>query len=187
MNRWDQSLQEATRALQLDPLSLIINVTYAGCFWLTHQWDPAIEHCRKALELAPNFIPLRWMLANAYEGKAMHQEAICERKWALEHSGSAPTFLTELAGSCAAAGKTDEATRILKQLDEVSKGRYVPAYWVALVHAALKDTDEAFRWLDKAYRERSARLAFAKIDPRLDYLRSDPRYHDLLRRMKLPQ
>jgi len=187
MKRWDQSLQEATQALQLDPLSPIINVSYAGCFWYTHQWDRAIEHCRKALEFDPNSVSLRFMLANAYEGKGMHEEAICERIWGVEHTDGASAFLAELAGSYAAAGKQDEATRILKQLTEVSKGRYVPAYWVALVHAALKDTDEAFRWLDKAYRERSARLAFAKIDPRLDYLRSDPRYHDLLRRMKFPQ
>jgi hypothetical protein len=75
----------------------------------------------------------------------------------------------------------------LEQLNEVSKQRYVTAYSLALVHAALKDTDEAFDWLDKAYSERSARLAFAKIDPRLDYLRSDSRFQDLLRRMKFPQ
>jgi len=117
----------------------------------------------------------------------MHEEAICERKWAFEHTDGASTFVAELAGSYASAGKQDEAARILKQLNEVSKGRYVPAYLVALVHAALKDADEAFRWLDKAYGERSARLALAKIDPRLDYLRSDPRFNDLLRRMKFPQ
>ena len=184
MKRWDQCLEEATHALQLDPLSQIINTTYAAYFFYTHQWDRAIEHCRKVLEFDPNSVSVRWVLANAYEGKEMHEEAICERRWGVEHTDEASTFLAELAGSYASAGKQDEATRILKQLDEVSKGRYVPAYLVALVHAALKDTDEAFRWLDKAYHERSARLALAKIDPRLDYLRCDPRYHDLLRRMK---
>ena len=186
IKRWDQCPQEATQALQLDPLSLIISVSYAGCFCYTHQWERAIEHCRKALEFDPNFLSLRWMLANGYEGNQMHEEAICERRWVVEHSDGAPTFVAELAGSYASAGKQDEATRILEQLNEVSRRRYVPAYWIALVHAALKDTDEAFRWLDRAYRERSARLAFAKIDPRLDYLRSDPRFEDLMRRMKFP-
>ena len=187
IQRWGQSLQEATQALQLDPLSPIINVSYTGCFAFTHQWDRAIEHCRKALELDANSVPLRWMLANSYEGNEMHEEAIRERKWAVEHSDGAPTFVAELAGSYASAGKRDEATRILEQLKEISKRRYVPAYWLALVYAALTDTDEAFHWLNKAYRERSARLAFVRIDPRLDYLRPDPRFQDLMRRMNFPE
>src|SRR5207248_610781 len=87
--RWDQSLQEAAQALQLDPLSHIINVSYIGCFVFTHQWDRAIEHCRKALEFDLNSVPLRWMLANSYEGKEMHEEAITERKWVVEHSDGA--------------------------------------------------------------------------------------------------
>jgi TolB-like protein/Tfp pilus assembly protein PilF len=186
MLRWDQSLKEATQALQLDPLSQIINVSYSGCFVFTHQWDRAIEYCRKALEFDLNSVPLRWMLANSYEGNEMHEEAIRERKWAVEHSDGAPTFVAELAGSYAAAGERDEATRIVEELKEISKQRYVPAYWLALVYAALKDTDEAFHWLNKAYSERSARLAFAKIDPRLDCLRSDTRFDDLLRRMNFP-
>jgi TolB-like protein/tetratricopeptide (TPR) repeat protein len=186
MNRWDEGLEQGALALQLDPLSLIINVTYSGRFWLIHQWDRTVEHCRKALELDPNFIGLRWMLANAYEGKEMHQEAIQERKWVVEHSGAAPPFVAELAASYAAVGQKDEAVRLLEQLHGVSQQQYVPAYWVALVHANLKDTDETFRWLDAAYCERSARLAFVKIEPRLEYLRTDPRFGDLLRRMNFP-
>jgi TolB-like protein/Tfp pilus assembly protein PilF len=186
IQRWDQSLQEATQALQLDPLSQIINVSYTGCFLFTHQWDRAIEHCLKALEFDANSVPLRWMLANAYEGNEMHEEAIRERKWVVEYSDGATTFVAELAGSYASAGKRDEATRILEQLKEISKQCYVPAYWLAVVYAALKDTDEAFHWLNKAYSEHSARLAFAKIDPRLDYLRVDSRFSGLLRRMKFP-
>jgi TolB-like protein len=185
--RQDHFLEEATRALQLDPLSLIINTTYASFFWVDRQWGRAIEHCCKALDLDPNFIGLRWMLANAYEGKKMHEQAIRERKWAVEHSGGAPTFVAELACSYAAAGKGDEALRILEQLNELSKNHYVAAYWLALIHACLKDKEQAFLWLQRAYQERSARLALIKIDPRLDFLRSDPRFNDLLRRMNFPQ
>jgi hypothetical protein len=126
------------------------------------------------------------MLANAYENEELHEQAIDERRWAVEHSGGASVFLAELAASCAAAGNRDESIRILAQLDGVSKTQYVPAYYCALVYAALKQTDEAFHWLDTAYRERSARLTFLKIDPRLEFLRSDPRFGDLLRRMNFP-
>ncbi len=181
--RLDQFLEAAARALQLDPLSLIINTTYAAVFWVGRQWDRAIEHCHRALELDPNFMALRWMLANAYEGKEMHEQAILERKWAVENSDGAPTFVAELVGSYAAAGKRDEALRGLEQLNELSKHHYVAAYWLALIHACLKDKEQAFLWLQKAYKERSARFALMKVDPRLDCLRSDPRFDDLLRRM----
>ncbi len=181
--RLDQFLEAAARALQLDPLSLIINTTYAAVFWVGRQWDRAIEHCHRALELDPNFMALRWMLANAYEGKEMHEQAILERKWAVENSDGAPTFVAELVGSYAAAGKRDEALRGLEQLNELSKHHYVAAYWLALIHACLKDKEQAFLWLQKAYEERSARFALMKVDPRLDCLRSDPRFDDLLRRM----
>jgi TolB-like protein len=184
--RLDEFLQAAARALQLDPLSLIINTTYASVFWVAHQWDRAVEHCHKALELDPSFMGLRWMLANAYEGKEMYEHAIRERKWAVEHSGGAPTFVAELAATYAAVGNGDEALRIVEQLNELSKHHYVAAYWLALIHACLKDKEQAFLWLQRAHQERSARLALVKIDPRLDFLRSDPRFDDLLRRMNFP-
>ena len=57
-------------------------------------------------------------------------------------------------------------------------------YWVALIHTGLRDRDEAFRWLDAALEERSAELAYVSVDPRWDYLRPDPRFQDLLDRMK---
>jgi hypothetical protein len=60
------------------------------------------------------------------------------------------------------------------------------AYWLAVIHANLKETNEAFCWLDKAFKERSGMLAYVKVDPRVDYLRSDPRFDDLLRRMNFP-
>jgi len=129
---------------------------------------------------------LRWMLANAYEGKKMHEQAIRERKWAVEHSGGAPTFVAELAASFAAAGKGEEALRILEQLNELSEHHYVMAYWVALIHAGLKNKEQAFVWLQRAYQERSARLALIKIEPRLDCLRPDPRFQSLLCRLNYP-
>ena len=181
--RFDQCLAEATRALKLEPLSMIINTTYAGCFWLTRQWDHAIEHCHKGLELDPDFAAMRWMLANVYQGKGMYEEAICERKKAIDLAGGAPLFIAELADTYAVAGQKDKAVEIMQELQELSKQRYVTAYWMALIHAGLREKDEAFSWLETAYRERSAQLAWAKVDPRLEYLHSDQRFKRLLRHM----
>jgi hypothetical protein len=60
-------------------------------------------------------------------------------------------------------------------------------YWVALIHANLKQEEEAFRWLDKAYAERSGMLVYVKFDPRFDNLHTDSRFEDLLRRMNFPR
>ncbi len=69
----------------------------------------------------------------------------------------------------------------------LSQRGYVPSWGFALVYTAMGDKDRAFEWLDKAYDERPSDLAWIKADPRMDPLRSDPRYHELLLRMGLPE
>ena len=81
---------------------------------------------------------------------------------------------------------TSDCIAPLDQLHELRGHKYVMPYWMALIHTGLKERDEAFRWLDTALEERSAELAYATGDPRFDYLRSDPRFQQLLRRAKLP-
>jgi len=71
-------------------------------------------------------------------------------------------------------------------LEQLSKERYVSAYDIALVHTGLGDKEQAFEWFEKAYQERSAALSWLKVDARLDQLRSDPRFADLIRRVGLP-
>lgn len=186
IGRLDEAEQEAILALQLDPLSLIINTTYAGVFWMMRAWDRAIEKCRIGLELDPNFAGLRWMLAHVYQGKGMFAEAIRERQLALEIVRDAPIFLADLGGTYAAAGMRTEALQVLDQLQELARSCYVTPYCVALIYAGLKDIDEAFLWIEKAFQEHSSMLVFAKMDFRLDYLRTDPRFQSLLRRMSFP-
>ena len=184
--RLDQSLERVQLALDIDPLSLLVNTTYVGVLWFQRNFDYAIDQCQSALELSPNFAILRWLLGNLFQAKGMHAEAIAERQWTVEASGRAPFFLAELGDSHAAAGNRTEACRILEELQEFSKTRYVMAYWIALVYAGLNETDLAFEWLERAYRERSPALAFLRIDPRLESLHSDPRFRDHLSRLKLP-
>jgi TolB-like protein len=184
--RLDQSLERVKFALDLDPLSLNVNTTYVGVLWFQRKFDRAIEHCQRILELSPNFATLRWMLANLFQSKGCHDQAIAERRWAVEASGGAPLFLAELGGSYAAAGNRSEALNILDQLRELSKASYVMAYWIALIHASMSEKDQAFQWLETAYQERSPTLSFLKIDPRLDVLHSDPRFDSHLHRLNLP-
>ena len=181
----DRGLETVSAGLQLDPLSININTTYVGILWFKRQWERAIEHCRKILELDPHFATLRWMLANLYQGSGAYEDAIVERKHDIELSGGAPLFVAGLGDSYAAAGNRAQAQQVLEELQQLSKHRYVMAYWVALIYAGLRDNDTAFHWLEIAREERSPMLAFIKMDPRLDNLRSDPRFGDVLLRMNL--
>ena len=99
--------------------------------------------------------------------------------------GGAPVFIAGLGGTYAAAGCKPEALRIMQQLQELSKSHYVMSYWIVLLHTSPEERDVAFYWLERAYEERSATLALIKVDPRLDFLRSDSRFEDLVKRMNL--
>lgn len=185
-NRLDLSLERVRIALDIDPLSLNVNTTYVGILWFQRKFDYAIDQCHRALELSPNFAILRWLLGNLFQAKGMHGEAIAERQWAVEASGGAPFFLAELGDSHAAAGHKNQTYRIIEELDGISKGRYVMAYWMALIYAGLGERDLAFDWLERAYQEKSPMLAFLRIDPRLEPLHSDVRFKEHLDRLKLP-
>ncbi len=86
---------------------------------------------------------------------------------------------------CCRASAPSRSHQVLERLHEISKTRYVSVHSIALIHAGLRETDEAFRYLERAYRERSAVLAWAKVDPRLDPVCDDARFDDLLRLMGL--
>jgi hypothetical protein len=93
--------------------------------------------------------------------------------------------LASLARAQALSGNREVAWSFLDRLQALSQSTYVSPFDIALVHVGLGMNDEAFAWLDKAYDDRSNRLAFIAVDPKLDALRADPRFDALLRRMRL--
>ena len=149
-------------------------------------YEQAREQFEQALEFDPNFFQAYWGLGAADLHMSRYQVAIAEMEKALRLSGGAPLFLGALGDAYAAAGYPEEAYKILDQLQEVAKERYVTPYVVAHIHAALGNNEEAIRWLETAYQEHAVYLMWLKTDPRLDDLRTDPRFQDLLRRMNFP-
>jgi TolB-like protein/Tfp pilus assembly protein PilF len=180
--RVEESLTEMKRALELDPLSLEINWFLGAAFYFSRQYDQAIEQCRRTLELEPNFFPPRTFLGVAYVQKSMYKEGIAEleKAVAISHSNMSLSFL---GYGYAAAGRRLEAQKVLDQLNEISKEKYVSAFHRAIVCAGLGEKDQAFEWLEKAYEEHF--IIVIKVYPAFDPLRSDPRYQNLLRRMNL--
>src|SRR5207249_4618518 len=184
MGRLEEALAENRRALQLDPLSLIAHVCYEAVLWFLQDWDRCIDHCRRALDINPDHVGVRWLLANTLQTKGSHEEAIRERQRVVDAAPGSVMFLAQLGVSYAAAGMRSEALRILDQLHELRGHKYVMPVWVAMIHTGLRERDEAFRWVDAALVERSSWLAYMNIHPDWDYLRPDPRFQDLLDRMK---
>jgi len=84
------------------------------------------------------------------------------------------------------SGRKREAVRVLGELEELSKGKFVSRYSLGLIRAGLGEPDKAFQQLEEAYQERSDWLTYLNIEPKLDPLRADPRFKDLVRRVGLP-
>jgi tetratricopeptide (TPR) repeat protein len=116
----------------------------------------------------------------------MYAEAIEELLKATEKAGEMTFAQAALGHAYALSGATAEAHRILNDLRALAQRKYVPAYDMATVYVGLGNTNEAFLWLDRAYHERSGWLAYLGVEPRLDPLRSDPRFSDLKRRVGFP-
>ena len=182
--RYPEAIAQIKQAQELDPLSLIINVNISWFFYFARQYDNALEQCRKTLDLDPNFAATHWMLGQAYRQKGMYEEAIAEFQKEVVSRGD-PVDTAVLGHAYAVAGKRAEAEKILKELTELSKDRYVSPYFIALIYVGLNDKDEAFDWLEKAFAERSAGMVYLKVEPMFDPIRSDPRFQGLLRRVGL--
>ena len=152
-----------------------------GC----RQPDEAIPTLRRAIEIEPGLGMAHATLAIVYAQKALRSDAIAEARKAQEVDHS-PLVMAMAGNAIARAGDLAGAREVLERLKEISKTRYVCPYEVGVICVHLGEIDEAFRWLEKGYQVRSQCMPFLKVDPRLDPIRSDPRYQDLLRRMALP-
>jgi TolB-like protein/DNA-binding winged helix-turn-helix (wHTH) protein/Tfp pilus assembly protein PilF len=185
--RFDEAMLHLKRAQELDPLSLILGANIGSLLYVMRQHDQAVEQLQKTIEMDPNFAPAHNRLERAYLAKGMYEAAIAEQKKtiALDPPMGRWRRTSDLGYAYAVAGQRAEAQKILSELQELSKQRYVAPFNFALIYVGLGDKEQAFAWLEKAYQEYPLSLDSIKVDPELDTLRSDPRFTDLLVRMKL--
>ncbi len=186
MGRPDEAIRETKRALELDPLSLIINSNLAWVYYFARQLDQSIEQSRQTLEIDPSFSHPHSRLALVYEQKGMYAEAIEQRSNSPTQSKLSPAEAAALRQAYAQRGAKGYWQKKIELSTERSKHAYVPATFFASDYSMLGDKDRAFEWLEKAYQERVVWLAYLKVDPAFDNLHTDPRYQDLLRRIGLP-
>ena len=171
-------------------------------YYLSRQYDRAIEHLKKLRETDPNYVRTHFYLARVYEQKGMFEEAISEYEKGFILEGDNPNDVAKdiasLRSSFKVGGVKGYWQKILdRTIEGQERGDFDGKFLflrvkqlpldIAKLYAHLGEGDEAFRWLEKAYQERNGELAELKVAPEWDNLRSDPRFTDLMRRVGLPQ
>lgn len=180
----DDALSELRTAQTLDPLSPVITTDLGKDLYLARHYDEAVIELRRALELDPHFVSAHNWLSDTFLEKKMYAEAIAELEKTKPFKEDR-VYIRQTAYLYARMGKSVEARRALAKSFDLSRGKQVSMGAVALVYAALGDTDKTFSWLDKAYDAKSSFVTTLKFWSVFDPIRSDPRFTDLIRRVGL--
>jgi TolB-like protein/Flp pilus assembly protein TadD len=183
----EREIAEMKRALELDPLSLIINTNLGQAYIHARRYDEAIAQLRKTVEMDGGFYYARYTLGTALGLKGSIPEAIAEYQKAIALSDDA--FPKGLLGHIyATSGRTDEAMKILDQLRQRREQRYIDAYCLAIVYLGLGDRNETVNWLEQGYREHDGfDIGPIGVDPFFAPLNGDPRFEALVREVRRPK
>jgi len=186
--RRDEALAELEKMRRLDPAFPFTSIEESGVYYYQGDYKSLVEAGQKSVVANPGLWISHYYLAVGYEGSGLQAKAIPEYQQAVELSQGDSDTMAGLAHAYATMGKRVEAEKILSELQRQSKVTYVSPYMIAVIYSGLGENDKAFEFLEKAYQERSPDVAyFIKADLRMNTLRSDPRFQDLLRRVGLPQ
>ncbi len=179
-HRLDEAIAQLDRSAELDPLSPSLLANRALLDYFAGRYDVADRRLREIMQSDSTDVTVKWSLALVDEQRGRLDEAIAilEPISAVSNNRKA-----SLGHVYALAGKTAKARAVLSALHAAADHSYVPSYWFALVHAGLGERDQALRYLERAYEERSTVLAYLQIDPRLATLRDDPRFIALAQRL----
>jgi tetratricopeptide (TPR) repeat protein len=183
LGRFEEGIAEGKRAIELDPLSPIINADLGQILYSARRYDEAIAQLRKTLEIDPTFYYAHYNLGMALQGKGDLPAAIAEYTKAQQLSDDLFVQVL-LAGAKAQSGDKDAAIQMQAELEDLSQHRYVTSYWRTLLHLSLGNRDEAIRRLEQAIADHeSLTITMIKVDPKLDPLRGDPRFEALVQKV----
>jgi adenylate cyclase len=180
LGRFDEAIAEGKRSVELDPLSLINNADFGGTLMVARRYDEAIAQLQRTLALDANFYYAHWNLGEVlyYKGDLAGCIRECEKARSLEDD---PEALGLLAQAYIKTGRKEEGLKILAELNERARRSYVRPELFAMIYAALGDKSKAIRLLEDEYQNRDGfDLTGIKTDPRLDPLRDEPRFRELL-------
>jgi tetratricopeptide (TPR) repeat protein len=180
-DRRAESVLECDRAIELSPFDSSLLACRGWHALYANDYEKTIEDARLALTYQPDDPWALMVMGWAYEQKGMYQEALA----ALRKTFDSTLKTASIAHVFARLGNRPAAEKILEEMKASAKTKYASPYDIAVIHAGLGDQDQAFEWLNKAYAEHSAFMVYLSSDPRLQSLRSQTAFQDLIRRMGL--
>jgi len=181
----EEAISERRRALEAEPLSLILSASLGRSLYYARRYDQAMEELRKTLDMDPSFVEAHLYLGWVYEQKGLFAEAVPELRRALSASGGGARFVSALGHAYAVSGERRMTEESLMRLKEQAKQQYVAPHDMAEIHIGLGEKEQALKYLEMASAEHSCWMIWLREDPRFDAIRGDPRYLDLIRRMHL--
>jgi tetratricopeptide (TPR) repeat protein len=181
VGRHEEAIGVANRAIKLDPVEPFVNTQLGMYYFMARRYDDAIRQLNQVLALEPDYRVAHMWLCYSYAKKQMYEEAAGESASAWTSPSWAEAWILGLAGKPAQARKVYE--QIPAEVRQLSKMSYI----LACVLGEMGEKDRAFAMLEQAYRARTPFMSVLKVDPRMDSLRDDPRFQDLLRRMNFPE
>lgn len=183
LGQHERALAEVRRARELNPVSVLIRALEGQFLDFAGEHAAAIASLRAAVDVDPNFWLSHHILSAAYLNTGSYANAVAEADEAKRLSPFQTHSLAYRGFALAQEGKTAEARQVLDQLLAASRDRYVPPCHIAMLYTALGDNEKALDHLEKAYLEKDVRMAFLKVEPRWDSLRSEPRFIALMKRL----
>ena len=180
MGRYSEAIREEKLAQAADPLSAIIGTNAGWVYFLARQNEQAVRVLQKVIEIDPNFPRAHFRLGNVYEDEGDYNRAISEYENAVRLSEGDAYYQASLGHAFAMSGKIAGAKKILKHLEELSARKYIPPYAIALIYIGLSDKKRGLDWLEKASQDRSTSMAYLKVDPVMNRLRTEPRFAALV-------
>jgi serine/threonine protein kinase len=186
LGRTDESKIESLAALAIDPRDFIMNAHLAWHSFFAREYDAAIEHAERLPSIISNHFWSPFFSGLAYEQKGELATAIDRLRQASDRSPDSTYALAALAHAHGLAGDSGQARRMLKELEDKGRSRNVPAYDLAIVNLGLGAVEETLDLLDRSFDERSSWLIHLGVDPRLDPLKEELRFRELVARVGLP-
>jgi len=185
LGRHDEAIVEAEKALELDPLSLILYTAVGDVFFYARRYERAAAYYQKCIALDPDFGPGHTDYARVLDFMGRHDDAVRELELGMHaFEGMMPTS-AGYATVLARAGRAADALQVMEKVLEKARNEFVTPYGIASYYAAIGENETALDWLEKAYEQRDGTLVWIKVHPRMDGLRGEPRFRELLAKMKL--
>jgi TolB-like protein/Tfp pilus assembly protein PilF len=182
--RYRHAEEDLENMLEFDPHSGML-IAELGCVkYYSGHYDDSIRYYQQALSLDPRSVLAYWGMGRSLAREERYKEALEDLRRFKKLNGFEPTIITaEIGFTEAASGDRPAAMQVLKQLQEESKHAYVDPYLIAVVYLGLKDRENTYAWLDRAYQARSPFLISIATDPKWSVWRGDTRFEALWKRM----